>query len=192
VDVNHAGRGLAVLHEGLSEYEVIDDATRSIALTLLRCFGTAGAPFETYEPDPLAQCQGTQRFRYAVYPHAGDCLEANVPKAAREFTVPVRTAFCTGHTGTLPWTMAFVQPDDERFQVTCFKLAEDGKSLMLRGYNPFREDLHLGLRCGVPVLSATKVTLEEKLEAPLAVAGNNTIKLHVRAGEIFTCSIVLK
>jgi hypothetical protein len=42
------------------------------------------------------------------------------------------------------------------------------------------------------VLSAAKVTLEEKLEGPLDIAGNDTIKLHVRAGEIFTCSIVLK
>jgi mannosylglycerate hydrolase len=192
VDVNHDGYGLAVLHEGLSEYEVIDDDERAVALTLLRCFGTAGAPFETYEPQPLAQCQGIQRFRYAVFPHSGDCVKANVLREACCFTVPLRIASGTGHSGTLPRKLSFIQPDQDRFQVTCLKLSEDGRSIILRGHNPERNVLPVNIKVCRSVFSATKVTLEEKEVGPLVVSGGDTFRIEVRPGEIFSCAIVLK
>jgi hypothetical protein len=192
IDVNHGGVGLAVLQEGLSEYEVIDDAERAIALTLLRCLGTAGAPFEAYESQPLAQCQGVQRFRYALYPHTGDHLQANVPRQARNFTVPLRVATGTGHAGSLPRRRSYLDIDQEAFQVTCLKLAEDGKSIILRGYNPGRSELPVTVTSAQPLRSVAKVTLEETtVLAPVQVSGGNRFSLTVKPGEIASCAIAL-
>lgn len=69
--------GLTVLHEGLLEYEVVDDG-RALALTLLRCTGMLSGTDMAYRPWPAgppyraegAQMRGPQVLRYAV--HVGD------------------------------------------------------------------------------------------------------------------------
>jgi hypothetical protein len=69
--------GLTVLHEGLLEYELVDEG-RALALTLLRCTGKLSGTDMTYRPWPAgppfpvegAQMQGPQVLRYAV--HVGD------------------------------------------------------------------------------------------------------------------------
>src|SRR5436305_5898190 len=69
--------GLTVLHEGLLEYELVDEG-RALALTLLRCTALLSGTAFAYRPWPAgppvaapgAQMQGRQTLRYAV--HAGD------------------------------------------------------------------------------------------------------------------------
>jgi mannosylglycerate hydrolase len=69
--------GLTLLHEGLLEYELVDDG-RALALTLLRCTGKLSGTDMAYRPWPAgppfpaegAQMQGVQVLRYAV--HTGD------------------------------------------------------------------------------------------------------------------------
>jgi len=48
VAVKNVKSGVALYHKGLSEYEVTDNASRSISTTLIRAFSTAGNPTETY------------------------------------------------------------------------------------------------------------------------------------------------
>ncbi|MDQ4069759.1 MAG: hypothetical protein M3203_09880, partial [Actinomycetota bacterium] len=65
--------GLTVFHEGLLEYELVDDR-RALALTLLRCVGLLSGTDLTYRPQPAgpplpvegAQMQGRHVLRYAV------------------------------------------------------------------------------------------------------------------------------
>jgi hypothetical protein len=69
--------GLTVLHEGLLEYELVDEG-RALALTLLRCTGKLSGTDMAYRPWPAgppipaegAQMPGRQGLRYAV--HVGD------------------------------------------------------------------------------------------------------------------------
>jgi hypothetical protein len=119
VDASKGDVGLALLHNGLLEYEIIDgraDAAEprmaergshadggSIALTLLRAVGylsrtepqlrpnAAGPPFEVERP----QVQGYQRVQYAVLLHRGDWREADCYGAADAFTVPFEHARVT-------------------------------------------------------------------------------------------------
>ena len=69
--------GLTLVHEGLLEYELVDEG-RALALTLLRCTGKLSGTFMAYRPWPAgppfpaegAQMQGPQVLRYAI--HVGD------------------------------------------------------------------------------------------------------------------------
>jgi len=69
--------GLTLVHEGLLEYELVDDG-RALALTLLRCTGKLSGTDMAYRPWPAgppfpaegAQMAGPQTLRYAV--HVGD------------------------------------------------------------------------------------------------------------------------
>jgi alpha-mannosidase len=65
--------GVTVLHEGLLEYELVDEG-RALALTLLRSIGMLSRPHMTYRSRPAgpsipaegAQVQGRRTLRYAV------------------------------------------------------------------------------------------------------------------------------
>jgi alpha-mannosidase len=69
--------GLTLMHEGLLEYELVDDG-RALALTLLRCTGKLSGTDMAYRPWPAgpplpaegAEMIGCQVLRYAV--HVGD------------------------------------------------------------------------------------------------------------------------
>ena len=72
--------GLALVHDGLLEYEVVDDG-RELALTLLRAVGYLSRTEPPLRPNPAgpadarstgAQLPGAQRAEYAVLLHRGD------------------------------------------------------------------------------------------------------------------------
>jgi len=189
VDVSDGKQGLAVMHYGLSEYEVFDDATRSVALTLLRCFGTAGNPTETFVPQHLAQCQGTHTFRYAAMPHAGGWKDSKVVQAAGRFTAPLRAMVSTGRTGgTLPARHSFLGIDNDGFIVTALKKAEDGDALVLRGYNPTDKALELTVTLPPAANSASLVTLEEMPVRELKIA-DGRVKFSAAKGEIVSLMV---
>jgi alpha-mannosidase len=190
VDVS-AGGGLAVIHYGLSEYEVVDDPTRTIALTLLRCFGTAGNPTEKYVEQKLAQCQGKHTFRYGACPHAGNWEAGLVTQEAQCFNAPLRVVQSTGHAGNLPATHSFFAADKEAFVVTALKKAEAGKDVILRGFNPTRKKIIVSLSAGASVKSASLMTLEEQEIRALQVRGGR-IRFDVKAGEIVSVKMSVR
>lgn len=188
VDVSDGEHGLAVLHYGLSEYEVLDNPDRSIGLTMLRCFGTAGNPTETHVFQALAQCQGCHTFRYAVMPHAGDWHEGRVPQAAASYTSPLRAIVATSHKGELPSADSFLSFDNPDFLVTALKKAEREAAVVVRGYNPTGETIQVVVTVPKETVSVTQVTLEEKPVGDLKLA-KNQVRLSVGRGEIATLLI---
>lgn len=189
VDVSDGKQGLAVMHYGLSEYEVFDDTTRSVALTLLRCFGTAGNPTETFVPQHMAQCQGTHTFRYAVMPHTGGWMDGKVVQAAGRFTAPLRAMVSTGRSGgTLPARHSFFGIDNDAFIVSALKKSEEGAALVLRGYNPTDKALELTVTLPPEAHSASVVTLEEMPVRELKIA-DGRVKLAAAKGEIVSLMV---
>jgi len=96
VDVADGNVGLALLHDGLLEYEVVDGG-RELALTLLRANGYLSRSEPDLRPNPAGpldplegpQLLGRQRAEYAVMPHRGDWRSADCYGAADAFTVPL-------------------------------------------------------------------------------------------------------
>jgi mannosylglycerate hydrolase len=99
VDASDGTAGLALVHDGLLEYEIVDDG-RAIALTLLRAVGFLSRTEPHYRPNPAGppdalngpQLLGAQRAEYAVLPHAGDWHAADCYGAADAFLVPFERA----------------------------------------------------------------------------------------------------
>jgi len=179
-----AGRALAVLHAGIPEYEVSEDQTRSVALTLLRSFGAAGGVADTWTPQPLAQVPGEHEFRYAAHPHAGDCRADRVWREARALAVPLRVVQCTAHRGELPWAgRSFVGLDSEDLVMTALKQSEDRGALVLRCFNPMRRPVRATVSLDRPIAAASGVTLEEQPLAGLPVAGT-AVPIAVAPGQI--------
>jgi len=96
VDCAAGDVGLAVLHDGLLEYEVVGDGTE-VALTLLRATGYLSRSELSLRPNPAGpldpldgpQLQGRIAVDYALLPHRGDWRAASLPAAADAFLVPL-------------------------------------------------------------------------------------------------------
>jgi len=96
VDATDGHVGLAVLHDGLLEYEVVDDG-RELALTLLRATGYLSRSEPSLRPNPAgptvalrgSQVPGPREARYAVLPHRGDWHAASLHAEADAFSVPL-------------------------------------------------------------------------------------------------------
>jgi alpha-mannosidase len=96
VDASDGDRGLALVHDGLLEYEVVDDG-RELAITLLRAVGYLSRSEPSLRPNPAGptdvlhgpQMLGSQRAEYALLPHRGDWRAADCYGVADAFLVPV-------------------------------------------------------------------------------------------------------
>jgi alpha-mannosidase len=96
VDCSDGTVGLAVLHDGLLEYEVVDEGG-AVAMTLLRATGYLSRAEPSYRPNPAGplvplvgpQLQRPMHADYAVLLHRGDWRDARLADAADEFLVPL-------------------------------------------------------------------------------------------------------
>jgi len=191
VDVSDGTVGLAVMHCGIPEYEVVDNDTRSIALTLIRAFATSGNPSETWIPQPLAQCPGTHTFNYAVMPHSKDWSQGDALDETNRFNTPVRVAQCTRHAGTMSSTHSFLQVEGKGFVVSALKKAEEDDAVILRGFNPTKETINVTVTLPVNVEHAEKVSLEEVKMEDLKIAGKKQFVFEAKPGEIASVAIYL-
>ena len=108
VDASDGDHGLAVMHQGTPEYELI--AGRELAVTLLRCVGWLSRQDLRYRSGPAgpaleapgAQLPGEHILRLGVYPHAGDWSAGDAGTVVEHFALPFRAAGVRGHPGDLP------------------------------------------------------------------------------------------
>ena len=108
VDASDARVGLALIHDGLLEYEIVDGG-REIALTVLRATGFLSRSELALRPNPAGpldplegpQLQGPHAVEYAVMPHVGTWEHAQLYRIADEVLVPLERVRATG-AGTRP------------------------------------------------------------------------------------------
>jgi 2-O-(6-phospho-alpha-D-mannosyl)-D-glycerate hydrolase len=144
VDASDGTSGLALLHDGLLEYELVGvDGGRAneVALTLLRATGflsrlqlsTRASPAGYPHPLRGPQMLGHVALDYALLPHRGDWRDANLYGAADELLVPLERIRAGGWAGARrDPTGALLQVDGARVSAV---LREAG-GLVVRVFNP--------------------------------------------------------
>jgi alpha-mannosidase len=166
VDASDGAAGLALLHDGLLEYELVGaggdtEHGDELALTLLRATGflsrlqlsmrasPAGYPYPLRGPQML----GHLACDYALLPHRGDWRDANLYDAADEVLVPLERIRAGGWTGARRGsTGAALQVDRARVSAV---LREAG-GLVVRVFNPSPEGTTAAIECdGTPVTGWT-------------------------------------
>ncbi len=176
VDVNDGVDGLAVINDGIREYEVTPDGDRAIALTLLRAFEVSLTTVSCrWEPHPEmtgSQAPGAHEFRYAIYPHAGGWDTAEVFREAERLTVPLEAAQTGAHPGDLPRRHAFLSIEPADLVLSAVKRAEDGDGMVVRLFNPTQRPVEGTITLDGRIASAERVTLEEIREDDLKPENN--------------------
>ncbi len=158
--------GLTFTHEGVPEYELIDDG-RALAVTLIRATGILSQPAPTYRPNsagpqlPLAgpQMIGPVRFRYAV------ALGDHDPyRLADDAWLPLPVVRATGG-GTLG--DRGTRLDVSGAEVSCLRRVAGG--VELRVFNPSASATYVQLRGRSGVLVDLTGTAQERFDGGFAL-----------------------
>ncbi len=185
VDASDGARGLALLHDGLLEYEIVDDG-RELALTLLRATGYLSRAEMLLRPNPAGpllpvegpQLQGPVAVEYAVMVHAGSWADAALHACADDLLVPLDRVPVTRR-GTEPARHRPLRV--EGAQVSAL-LREPG-GVVLRVFNPHPEATVVAVEVdGTPArgwLVDLRGRPEERVEGsfPLRAGGIATVRL---------------
>ena len=193
VDVSDGEIGLAIINEGLREYEVLDDPFRTIALTFLRCF-----PFKIWINSEMAihpegkgsQCLGNHKFRYAIYPHRGDWKDGDVFRQAYQHNAPLRMAQCGQGGGNLPKEMSFIEIQPSNLIISALKKSEREESIIVRLFNPTDMDLEGKISCCKKIKKVRLVNLNEEPIKDIKINSHNVITLPVKKKKIVTLELI--
>lgn len=142
VDVSDGKAGLAVLTQGLHEYEVTEDPSRTVAVTLLRAYEvtlcTVSWRWERRPDQELSQVPGRVVADYAILPHAGDWRKGRVFEEAENFQLPLLATQSGANREGGPWglegSLAALAPAS--LALGAIKKAEDRDTLVVRVNNP--------------------------------------------------------
>ena len=197
VDVSDGKVGLAVMTKGLREYEVDDDADRTIKITLIRtqrAYMTANGKMNVEELDKYTgqHSFGKITYEYSLYPHSGNYVEAEVWNAAYDAKVPLKAIQGVAMKGELPSTASFVSVSPEKkVMISAVKQSEDGKGITIRLYNTTDEALPLTVSTILPVTTVERVKLDESFIEQMPLDGN-TCSMTMGAKKIETFVLRLK
>ena len=194
VDASDGPHGLAVLHRGTPEYELVDG--NELAVTLLRCVGwlsrqdlaTRSGPAGPALETPGAQLPGDHTFRLALFPHTGGPT-GDIFAAAEAFALPLRGAGVRAHDGDLPNEGGALSVGPATVQLS--SLASVDGRIECRVYNASDEAVAATIRTGDPLAVNAPATIDllgrelvpltttdGALELPLRPHEIATVRLH--------------
>ena len=138
VAVQDANHDPAVCIAGTHEHEVIDEAHRTIAITLLRAFGRgAGHPHEYVDNQEL----GPHTCRLGLKPYASTLVLAGVMQRLHEFSVSLITTETGRRNGSINPRLSLLRQQAEGIDVTAIKQSEERDTLLVRMVN-LSENVH--------------------------------------------------
>ncbi len=192
-DVNDGSNGLAVLNNCLTEFQLLQDDRRTIALTLLRATRNricTESRVSSEFPEALgSQMLRTVDYEYAIYPHAGDWNEGKVYAEADKLNAkPAVTQISMNRGGDLPTAASHYAIDNEALVLSSITKAHDRDSMVVRLFNPTGETQEGAVKFGLPISKAWKNNLNEVRGEELAVV-DGAVALSVPKGKIVTFEV---
>ena len=160
-DLSQGDYGVAILNDCKYGYDVHENV---LGLSLLK---------SAVRPDETAD-RKVHHFTYSLYPHRGTAETADVTKAAINLNMPVLTQCVPADgQGESFVRSSFVHTDCGHILLDTVKLAEDGKSCVVRLYEYKNcSDDKAGLFFDRTVKRVTETNLCEEEEMEMAVNGN--------------------
>ena len=188
IDQSDGVHGLALLNRGLPGNNIADG---TLLLSLLRSATIGGYGYGGgFEPgmgsDSGLELGKEFSFDYALLPHSGSWSEANVVRQALEFNQPLLAVSAAPHPGALPRRWGAVSVVAANVVVSAFKVAEDGKGLVLRLYETAGTAAgQVEIVFAVPVAAAEEGNLMEDSGKRLKLEGSS-LRLDFRPFELKT------
>lgn len=205
VSLNDGVRGIAVLPQGVREYEVLNDQV--IRLTLMRTYGFMGKENLIYRPGrasgeriietPAAQLLKEMDFSLGFTTYQGDINEAGIDTLAKTYHTNVEVytyaEFLNGrlifsqreNEGTKPNRMSFFETED-KLVVSAVKKAEDGEGVIIRLFNgKNQKNVADSIQFHYDIKEAYYMNLKEEKQEAIQIVDN---KIQVK--ELSHCKFV--
>lgn len=196
VSVENGKRGMAAISNGLTEYEVLDNNSGSIALTLLRTYGypkMSGLLKEdrvVREDNEGTQCLGEHNYPIALYFYEGEWDKTDLMSQEMAHRNPPITLQHSRYEGKgLSKCESFFKLEPAALYLSGIKKSEDGKSVILRFYNPLEEEVSGKLWSRYEILGAKILKLNEEHIETLDISNGHQIELKVPKKKIITLSL---
>ena len=193
IDLSSNEGSLAFMSKGLREYEVIDDARRTIAITLMRSHraymlaNKGKMTPEEYDRNAGQHSLGVHEMEYAIMPHTGDWRDGSVMLEAYDFITPWRILQGVPHAGSQPVTQSLLSvTPHQHVRFSAFCQSEDGAAYILRVWNSADTPVTAHLSSPLPLTRIDKIRMDEvEVLEPLTADAHGWI-LPLRAKEIAT------
>jgi len=191
IDINDEEYGIALLNQGLPEYEIIPE-NNTIALTLLRCIGWLSRDDLEYRkkdagpslPTPEAQCFGEHTFFYALITHLRSWAEAGISQKTRQYKTKVLTKQLKNQPGNLADKYSFIELEGEYLEISALKKNEFEDKLVVRVYNPTDRETTGKIKLGFDIYKVYLGRLDESYGEKLPY--DDGVKITLRPKEIKT------
>jgi hypothetical protein len=184
--------GVAIISDGLGEYEAMNDG--SVAVTLIRAVGAlsrsdlperpgnAGWP----TPTPAAQCRGSYRAEFGIVAHASGRDDAidEIERAADDLLLPLRGTSLRSAVAA-PLAVAGLSLQGAGLRFLACKPSDDGDWTVLRCVNSTGRIVSGAWHCGWPLREARRSRLDEQPGEPVPV-GDGRAEFTARPGEVVT------
>jgi len=193
VDLTDGDKGMAILVDGLKEYEVLPDEQNTLAITLSRGFEykiNPAAP-QDYTHEKGSQMLGRSTYRLAFYPHGGDWEQGEVYKEAFRYNYTLRLAQSGSLKGPLGTEASFLDAQPDVLVVSAIKKPEDPSfnGFVLRLYNPSEKEVEGVVKLQVKPTDVWRVTMEEKYQERPEILDDSSFRIHAPAKKILTYKI---
>ncbi len=193
--VTEGRRNLSIISGGLKEYEALDDADRTFALTVVRAFEnnicTSGDFDLEHRPGDLAQGIGRHEYCYRIYlGQTGDHFE-RLFSEADALHAPMVVAETKARPGNQPMEKSHMFLDNNKLALSCIKQASRGGALIIRLYNTTNEIQRGKLVFATPVRGAALVNLNEEAVSDEVELGNHSVFISAEPKKILTLSVDL-
>lgn len=203
LDLSDGKNGFAILNKGLTQYEVLDNEERTIAITLLRAITNWNSVRLAYYPDQQGtQLFGTHSFELALMPHKGDWKEGECLTIAQLYNVEPIIIVAGPGTGNLPMEMSFLQISDPRLILTALKQhewlqssneIETNLTLIARIHNPVNSTIKTDITASFPIISAELVDMKETITIKsLPVQNKKKFSVQIAPHKVVTTKINAK
>jgi mannosylglycerate hydrolase len=199
VHVGDDDGGLAVVTDGLMEYEVLQEPSGpGLAVTLLRSVGALSRDDLVMRPHghagpgldtPGAQCLGPHRFRLAMAPGIGRADVGALYQTAARVLTPPRAWTPAACSGSGPAEAHVIEVNGPVVLSAC-KRADDGESLVVRYFNPAPRAAAVRLALATPVAGAFLLDLLEARVETLDVV-DGQVHREVRGHGMETIELVV-
>jgi alpha-mannosidase len=188
VDITDGDIGLAIINEGLPEYQAVDNQEKTIALSLLRCFNF---PERASKRIIGTESQSLEKhtFHYAIYPHKGNWEEGKLFQQAYRFNLPPKAVQTVRWKGDYPLEKNFLRVEPSELILSCFKRSETGNSAILRLFNPTPRDVEGRFTFFKKIKSARIINLNEEPQEELKSVLGDTIEVKISRKQIVTLEL---
>jgi alpha-mannosidase len=145
-DVSADGYGFSVLTDAGREWEVRGG---TMELRLARA------------STPADQLNNPLTIRFAIYPHAGDWIEAGTHRLAADYEVPLVAGIELSHKGRLGKSFSFLSTNHASVGLEWIKRAEDGDAFVVRLVEWAGEETEVEVLSACPEIFAQRANLLE-------------------------------